>query len=34
MIYRAQWDFLKRAREIGYQAAVEEYERDLYQEEE
>jgi hypothetical protein len=34
MIYRAQWDFLKHAREIGYQAAVEEYEKDLYQEEE
>lgn len=33
IIYRAQWDFLKRAREIGYDAAVEEFERDLFQEE-
>lgn len=33
IICRAQWDFLKRARQIGYEAAVEEFERDLYQEE-
>ena len=33
MIYQAQWDFLKRAREIGYEEAVAEYQRDLFQEE-
>ncbi len=33
MIFQAQWDFLRRAREIGYKTAVDEYERDLYQEE-
>lgn len=33
MIYQAQWEFLRRAREIGYEEAVDEFEQDLYQEE-
>jgi len=33
IIYQAQWDFLRRAREIGYERAVEEFEQDLFQEE-
>lgn len=31
MIYQAQWDFLRRAREIGYDRAVEEYQNDLWE---
>ncbi len=33
IIYQAQWDFLRRARDIGYERAVEEFEQDLFQEE-